>query len=411
MKEQENFGTIHYILGYLITTALAVAGLFSNGWIMLAVCFILPIMVIMMDSRTRFPAASLGFTVLAAMALALRWSTAGLLLPVVLSAATMVIAVYFILRMKNIQFYEGMIYTVAAAMTGMVMGVVILYIIHDQTDLVLLYGEQIMGNIRQMPNNPLIDALLTSFSAQVQLINDGAGLTQVMEYINQSMALSHQQKLDIVLPALGNLWQAVSAAYLMKYAILSGLLAWYIPLNIQYRKVARTQEGPALKPPPFTAFRMSRWFTNTLMLLLLVVLLLQFSGGSRFLTAMIAIQHTVMLLLSLQGLSTMAWILKKNRFPLAARWVILIILTFLGNTLAWIGIIDVVFNIRLFLANKQNIQRAVALARKIRKENEDKLRHMDPTQYSEEDDATSDNDTDSQHQPTDDSDESDSSRG
>ena len=88
------------------------------------------------------------------------------------------------------------------------------------------------------------------------------------------------------------------------------------------------------------------------------------------------------MMLALQGISTIAWMLKRYKVHKVIRVIVLIGACLLGALMAWIGIFDVVFNIRLYSANKEAIRRTIAI---MKKKNEISKNKTDQTEKNNED--------------------------
>lgn len=364
MQEERNNKNI--IIGIICAVFVALLSFLSIGILPIALlCVILPAVAFYGDMKSTYPIASITLTVTWVILGIIYWPILYVMLPIIICICILPIACYILFfKLKEVSFYEGVVYSITAALISIMFGVLLVFLISAKGDLIKIYTQSIYSYLSSANENSFFDALLPGLSSAILFMKNATDFGELFTYSVSTIGFAREAHLEIIMPYLNDILKLYGVSYFMSFSLLIGVFTWYIPALIYYRKVRWDTKGPKLKPPPITSFKMPRWFTNTIMLLLVFVIIIQYAGSERWFSVAIAIQKIIMLLLAFQGISTIAWLLKRYKVQKASRVIILIILCFLSSLMAWVGVFDVVFNIRLYSANREMIRKTLYIMKK-----------------------------------------------
>lgn len=376
---QEKRDNKNIIIGIICAVFAALLSFLSIGILPLALLLVmLPAVAFYGDMKSRYPIASITLIISWIILCIMYWSSIYIMLPIIICICILPIVCYILFFIfKDLSFYESVIYTIAAALISVMIGVLIIFLINARGDLIEMYQQSIYDYLISAKENSFFDALLPGFSSAILFLENAVDFNEFFAYSASTIDFSREAHLEIIVPYMKDVLGLYGVSYFMSFALLIGIFTWYIPTLIYYRMVKWDVKGPKLKPPPITSFRMPKWFTNTIMLMLVFVIFIQYAGSERWNSVAMAIQKIIMLLLAFQGISTIAWLLKRYKVHKTLRAVILIIICFLSSLMAWIGIFDVVFNIRLYSANREMIRKTLYIMKKNYDKEKNSKKHKD----------------------------------
>ena len=255
-----------------------------------------------------------------------------------------------ILRKYGEEFWSSMGYVILAEMTGIIIGIVAIYLYYGMQDIAELLAEGFRNAFTDIsPGNragTLLLNLMTQFFASME---KGA-----IVYVNTG-DMTTGAKLDIVVPQIKLAMAGLLPSAIMGYGIISGVWAWFLSSVLITKRVADKKPLPGIKEykpyPPFSEWKLPRWLTNVLMVLLLASIIISFTAQGAMLNAASALQTVAVVILSILGLSVVNWWLKKKKVAAVLNVVLCALIaciSFIFNfVLPLIGLIDIMFSVRM----------------------------------------------------------------
>ncbi len=293
-----------------------------------------------------------------------------------------------LLRKTGQEFWLSMGYMIVAELAGIIIGIIIIYFYYGMQDIAGLLAEGFRNAYQNISADDEIGNLGVNFMTQIMILSSQGVAPDLAEISAMSIA----DKLDMIVPIIKKGMASVLPSYVMGYGILSGVWAWFISSVMLTKRAAGKKSMPGAKNyevhPPFSEWKLPRWFTNVLMLLLLAAIIISFIAQGPMLNVAGVLQVVVMVILGIQGLSVLNWWLKKKKVHIVANVIIccasVVLFSFF---LPWIGIFDIVFSFRMSQKQKEAIMEKMEEIKKQvdeQKRNEKEQEKKDKTKDQEE---------------------------
>lgn len=252
------------------------------------------------------------------------------------------------LRRSGEGFFAGMGYVIAAEFFGVMLGIIIVYISYGRVDIATLISRAFIDAYKNLSPNDEIYILQLNLMTQLLSISSDGTITQLAQIEGMSIA----EKIDIIAPQIKASMAALLPSVIMGYGIISGVTAWFASSLLMARRIRMKKKLAGVKkfspPPAFSSWKAPRWMTNILMVLLLTSILISFGAAGTMLNVASALQSAAIIVLSIQGLAVVNWWLKKKRVSAVLNIIMCTLsVIFLSLLLPWIGLVDIVFSIRL----------------------------------------------------------------
>ena len=293
------------------------------------------------------------------------------MLPVLFSGLTGIL-----LKKAGQEFWYSMAYMILAEMVGIVTGVVIIYFHYGMQDIATLISEGFRNTYLSLPANDEIGA--SGLNLMIWML--GLAQNGVAPDYNEIVAKSMAEKLDMIVPLIKVGMAKALPSYVMSYGIISGVWAWFLSSVMVSNRVKDKKPLEGIKEytphPPLSDWKLPRWLTNVLMLMLLVSILMTFAAQSEsVLNIASAVQTAAVTILGIQGLAVVNWWMKSKKKPV---WVTVIVcvvaVVFLGFLLPWLGVFDIVFSIRMSQQQKEAIKKRME---EIKKQVDEQMHEME----------------------------------
>ena len=302
------------------------------------------------------------------------------ILPVILAGAA---GIY--MHKSSEEYWQSIGYVILAEFVGIVAGVLIVYLYYGRQDLAGLLAQGFRNVYETAAPNNEIAAMSINLMAQILAFTTQGSAVDLTEID----AMSISDKLDIIVPMVKTGLARALPSFMMGYGILSGVWAWFMSSLMIDRRARDKKPLKAIaehKPhPPFAEWKLPRWLTNVLMLVLLVSIIISFAAQGPFLNAAYALQTVATVILAIQGLAVVNWWLKKKKVKSAVNVLICILAVMLSMVINFLlpllGVADIMFSIRV-----SDVQRA-AIKKKmeeIKKQVDEQMREMEERRQEEE---------------------------
>ena len=321
------------------------------------------------------------------------------ILPVLFSGLTGIL-----LKKAGQEFWYSMGYMILAEMAGIVTGVVIIYFYYGMNDIATLIAEGFRNTYMSLPANDEIGA--SGLNLMIWML--GLAQTGAAQDFAEITAMSMSDKLDIIVPLIKIGIAKALPSYIMSYGIISGVWAWLLSSVMVSYRVKNKKKLEGIKEytphPPLSDWKLPRWLTNVLMLMLLVSILMSFATpDDSVLNVASAVQTAAVTILGIQGLAVINWWMKSKKKPI---WAIVIVCVasavFLGFLLPWLGVFDIIFSIRMSQQQKEAIKKRME---EIKKQVDEQMRENEDenkdNKQSKDKDKDEKNDTSSEDESED----------
>lgn len=283
-------------------------------------------------------------------------------------------------------FWSSMGYVILAEMTGIIVGIVAIYLYFGMQDIAGLLAEGFRNAYQNISPGDEAGSLGLNLITQL-LISLKEGYAPVYSEIS---GMSTVDKLDIIVPQIKTAMARALPSAIMGYGILSGVWAWFISSVLIKRRASGRKSLPGLKEykphPPFSEWKLPRWLTNVLMVLLLASIIISFAAEGAMLNAASALQTVAIVILSVQGLSVVNWWLKKKKVNTVLNVVICVAIVFLSFflnlLLPLIGLVDIMFSVRMSDQQKVAIRKRME---EIKKQVDEQMKELEEEKKKEED--------------------------
>jgi ABC-type multidrug transport system fused ATPase/permease subunit len=233
-------------------------------------------------------------------------------------------------------------------------------------------------------------------------------MTQLLLSIKQGSVPAYSEisgmttaaKLDIIVPQIETAMASALPSTIMSYGIISGVWAWFVSSELIKRRASAKKPLPGIKEykpyPPFSEWKLPKWLTNVLMVLLLASIIISFAAQGAMLNAASALQTVAVVILSIQGLSVVNWWLKKKKVAAVLNVAICVVIAllsfFLNLILPLIGLIDIMFSVRMSDKQKEAIRKRME---EIKKQVDEQMKELDEKKKEEDENKDKDDEKDS----------------
>lgn len=294
------------------------------------------------------------FSVLAGLlAAAAIWAFGWALLPFGLSAVFMLVTAQVMLRRAG-RFFDGLMYTCGAALFGMAAGMVGLYILWGQ-DVLGVMADALSGYLLRFSGAPLAEQLVRDTYLAVRIAAEGITNAQALEEAARAVAaMEYSAVVEEIMPALRGAikWSVPSA--MVTWSVYAGVVGWVVPARRISRRVERALPVPEklrrLPPmPPFGSWAIPRWLYMPMMLLMVFALAVRLFEWDTMYVASLVLTNLLYTIVMFQGMAMVWFWLGTRRVDPAVRVLIIGVVFVLARAiLSWIGLLDMLFNIRRY---------------------------------------------------------------
>lgn len=316
------------------------------------------------------------------------------ILPIIITG---IAGAYF--RHTGEKFWSGIGYTIAAELFGIMLGTIIVYFAYGKQDIANLIAQGFNDAFQSVPADDIF------YNYQLDLL---VGITQMTSQgllapIADIQAMTITEKLAIIVPQIKSAMANYLPSMIMGYGIISGILAWFLSSLLLASRKRRGKELEGTKdfhaPPMFSTWKSPRWITNILMVLLITSIIIPYIAKGSIVSVAYALRSVSMLIISIQGLAVINWWVKKRLSTVGATIVCIVVVLFLNFILSWVGIFDIIFQIRTLSKRKQILKMRMD---EIKRQVDDQMREK----MEQEKKQSDDNNNDNEHQEDNTSDES-----
>ncbi len=304
-----------------------------------------------------------------------------ILLPLVLSVVFSGL-VGSLLRKTNENFWNSMGYMIMAQMGGAIIGIIVIYFFYGMQDIAGLISESLRNALSSIPADDEMGALtLNTMTWALMMATRG-----VQVAFSDVAAMSAVEKLDYIIPLMRQGIAGALPSAILNYGIIGGVWAWFLSAVMIRARARNKKELKGIKEymphPPFSEWKLPRWLTNVLMVILLAALLLSFAAEGTLLNVASVLQSVAIVVIGIKGLAVVNWWLKKKNVPLALNVLICIAaVIFLNFVLPWLGVFDIVFSLRLSREQKKEIRERMD---EIKKQVDEQMRKLEEEKKKEE---------------------------
>ena len=267
-----------------------------------------------------------------------------------------------LLRKYGEEFWLSVGYMIVAVLAGMIIGVIFIYFYYGMQDIAGLLADGFRNVYQNLPPDDEVGVLGINIMTQILLFAQQGIMPEFAEISTMTMT----EKLDSIVPLIKEGMASALPSYVMGYGIISGVWAWFISSVMIKKRADAKKPLPGIKEyvshPPFSDWKMPRWFTNVLMVLLFAAIIISFMAKGEMLNVASALQTVAVVILSIQGLAVVNWWLKKKKVHVALNVLICLIVTILSLLfsrilpfLLFLGFFDIVFSIRVSQKQKEAI--------------------------------------------------------
>ncbi len=300
-----------------------------------------------------------------------------LILPIIFSGI-----VGSLLRKSGENFLTSMGYMIMAQMGGAIVGIIVIYFYFGMQDIAGLIAEGFRSAYSEIPAGDEMRA----FSLDVMTWALMVASKGMQVPFGEVTALDVTEKLNYIVPLLRQGVVQSLPAVVLDYGIIGGVWAWFLSSVMINKRAANKRELKGVKEyvpsPPFSEWKLPRWITNVLMVILLAAVILSFSSEATLLNVASVLQSVAIVIIGIQGLSVLNWWLKKKKLPTGLNVLICVMAVVLLNfILPWLGVFDIVFSIRLSKEKKEEIR---AQMEKIKKQVDEQIEMMEKEKKNEE---------------------------
>ena len=363
--------------------------------------FILPAVIIYFYSAHKSYVAPVLFALLLVLPALLAGEYITILVPFILSAIfASAMGVY--LKKSAEGYWQSIGYMILAEFAGIVIGVVVIFFYYGRQDLTSLLAQG-FRNVYETaaPSDQIAKMSIDLLTQLMTLATQGstADFTAITD-------MSLTEELDMIVPLIKMGLARALPSFMMAYGILSGVWAWLMS-SIMIDRRARAKKPlkgvEEHKPhPPFSEWKLPRWLTNVLMLVLLVSIIISFSTQGPFLNAAYVLQTVAVTVLAIQGLAVVNWWLKKKKVKNSLNILICVVTVMLSMVINFLlpllGVADIMFSMRMSDEQKELIKKRMEA---VKKQMDEQLQEMED-QKKEEDDSFEQNKNQDNKQENDD---------
>ena len=302
------------------------------------------------------------------------------ILPVILAGAA---GIY--MHKSSEEYWQSIGYVILAEFVGIVSGILIVYLYYGRQDLAGLLAQGFRNVYETAAPNNEVAEMSINLMAQILVLTTQGAAADLADISSMSIA----DKLDMIVPMIKTGLARALPSFMMGYGIISGVWAWFLSSVMIDRRARDKKPLKAIeehKPhPPFAEWKLPRWLTNVLMLLLLVSLIIAFAAQGPLLNAAYALQTVATVILAIQGLAVVHWWLKKKKVKNSVNVLVCAFAVMLSMVLNFflplLGIADIMFAIRVSDAQKAAIKKKME---EIKKQVEEQMREMEDRKQEEE---------------------------
>jgi ABC-type multidrug transport system fused ATPase/permease subunit len=302
------------------------------------------------------------------------------ILPIILAGAA---GIY--MHKSSEEYWQSIGYVILAEFVGIVAGVLIVFLYYGRQDLAGLLAQGFRNVYETAAPNNEIAAMSINLMAQVLTLTTQGNAADLAEIDAMSIA----DKLDMIVPMIKTGLARALPSFMMGYGILSGVWAWFMSSLMIDRRARDKKPLKAIdehKPhPPFAEWKLPRWLTNVLMLLLLVSIIISFAAQGPMLNAAYALQTVATVILAIQGLAVVHWWLKKKKVKNSVNVLVCVLAVMLSMVINFLlpllGIADIMFSIRVSDEQRAAIKKKME---EIKKQVDEQMREMEERKQEEE---------------------------
>ena len=302
------------------------------------------------------------------------------ILPIILAGAA---GIY--MHKSSEEYWQSIGYVILAEFVGIVAGVLIVFLYYGRQDLAGLLAQGFRNVYETAAPNNEIAAMSINLMAQVLTLTTQGNAADLAEIDAMSIA----DKLDMIVPMIKTGLARALPSFMMGYGILSGVWAWFMSSLMIDRRARDKKPLKAIaehKPhPPFAEWKLPRWLTNVLMLLLLVSIIISFAAQGPMLNAAYALQTVAYRDIGDTGSCGGSLVAQKKKVKNSVNVLVCVLAVMLSMVINFLlpllGIADIMFSIRVSDEQRAAIKKKME---EIKKQVDEQMREMEERKQEEE---------------------------